>query len=552
MAALDNDGSAAIQREIAGSDRPSLSPAEIDTVYQIPQTAQVLRAGGYRQIALQFPDELLIDSTQVSCMLQAQLSDMDVRLFILADTSFGSCCVDEVAAEHYSADIVVHYGRTCLSLTSRVPVFYVFGQDPVDLDDLVAQCMQFVGNERVLVMYDVMYEYCAQDVGRRLRDAGVDDVVVSTIAVSGRLFRPKAGAGAKRTCSSAGPATGESSGCCGGCSGAGAGHGDGQIGHADADARSGSITSDDDELISAGRSWAPSDDALSIGDYVILYIGGESLTLTNIMMTQRSKAVVSYDPRQRHVREETAKANRHLNRRYFAVQKARDADVIGIVVGTLAATRYMRVVERLKQMARNAHKKFYLFVVGKLSMNKLANFAEIEAFVLVACPENSLVDSKDFDRPVVTPYEMMLALSRSREWSGNYVTDFREFLDAADGFKSDDGVLENEEDSDVPHFSLITGTLKQRKKYDAPSSADLRAGGGSSDLVVRNQKTDVAKYLGSAAAEHLLTRHFQGLGHDAADDDDDENAEHSEPMLAVDGRSGIARGYVTGSGDQKI
>ncbi|KAJ1882049.1 Diphthamide biosynthesis protein 2 [Coemansia sp. RSA 486] len=539
MAALDNDGSSAIQREIVGSDRPTLSSSQINTVYQISQTAQALRSGGYKQIALQFPDELLIDSTQVSQALQAELSDISCKLFILADTSFGSCCVDEVAAEHYSADIVVHYGRTCLSLTSRVPVFYVFGQEPVDIDDLVNRCKEAVAGERVLVMYDVMYEYCAQDVGQRLREAGADDVVVSTIAVSGRLYRPKPASREKRGCG------GESrSGCCGGCT-------NNKDSNAGDSADAGTGSEGDEELISAGRSWTPSDQALSIGDYVILYIGGESLTLTNIMATQRSKAIFSYDPRHLLVREETSKVNRHLSRRYFAVQKARDADVIGIVVGTLAATRYLRVVEKLKQMVREAHKKFYLFVVGKLSMSKLANFAEIEAFVLVACPENSLVDSKEFDRPVVTPYEMMVALSRSREWSGDYITDFREFLDVAASGKPE-GLLQDEEDSDVPHFSLVTGTLKQRKKYNAPSTREMQAGGSGGDLILRNEKTEVAKYLGSAAAEHLLTRRFRGLGHDGDGDDEDSETAQLEPMVAVEGRSGIARGYVAGGRDQKI
>jgi diphthamide biosynthesis protein 2 len=32
--------------------------------------------------------------------------------------------------------------------------------------------------------------------------------------------------------------------------------------------------------------------------------------------------------------------------------------------------------------------------VGKLDLAELANFAEIECFVLVACSENSLVDAK--------------------------------------------------------------------------------------------------------------------------------------------------------------
>ena len=54
----------------------------------------------------------------------------------------------------------------------------------------------------------------------------------------------------------------------------------------------------------------------------------------------------------------------------------------------------MQVIEHLKQMIRNAGKKYYLFSVGKLNVAKLANFPEIDLFVLVACPENSLIDGK--------------------------------------------------------------------------------------------------------------------------------------------------------------
>jgi len=40
------------------------------------------------------------------------------------------------------------------------------------------------------------------------------------------------------------------------------------------------------------------------------------------------------------------------------------------------------------------HKKSYTISVGKLNPSKLANFMEIECFVLVACPENSIVEAK--------------------------------------------------------------------------------------------------------------------------------------------------------------
>lgn len=41
--------------------------------------------------------------------------DGPVRIFVLADTTYGSCCVDEVAAAHVDAQCVVHFGRACLS-----------------------------------------------------------------------------------------------------------------------------------------------------------------------------------------------------------------------------------------------------------------------------------------------------------------------------------------------------------------------------------------------------------------------------------------------------
>lgn len=45
-------------------------------------------------------------------------------------------------------------------------------------------------------------------------------------------------------------------------------------------------------------------------------------------------------------------------------------------------------------MLTNAHKKSYTISVGKLNPAKLANFLEIECFILVACPENSVVEAK--------------------------------------------------------------------------------------------------------------------------------------------------------------
>jgi diphthamide biosynthesis protein 2 len=89
-------------------------------------------------------------------------------------------------------------------------------------------------------------------------------------------------------------------------------------------------------------------------------------------------------------------------RRYAVVQKAKDADIFGILVGTLGVASYLPLISHIRKLLRQARKKSYTISVGKLNSAKLANFPEIECFVLVACSENSLIDAKvdDFCYPV--------------------------------------------------------------------------------------------------------------------------------------------------------
>lgn len=120
-------------------------------------------------------------------------------------------------------------------------------------------------------------------------------------------------------------------------------------------------------------------------------------------------------------------------KRYYAIERAKDANVVGILVGTLGVADYLSIIEQLKETIKRAGKKSYIFAMGKLNVPKLANFLEIDIFVLIACPESSLLDSRGFLKPVVTPFEMEVACNRKREWSEEYVTDFRHLLPGAIG-----------------------------------------------------------------------------------------------------------------------
>ncbi|KAJ3522004.1 hypothetical protein NMY22_g12071 [Coprinellus aureogranulatus] len=206
----------------------------------------------------------------------------------------------------------------------------------------------------------------------------------------------------------------------------------------------------------------------------IIYIGGETLALSNLLMTNSQSQVLSYDPVSRTAKVESSRTNRMLMRRYAVVQKARDADVIGILVGTLGVASYLPLIKHIRSLLTKHQKKSYTISVGKLNPAKLANFLEIECYVLVACPENSLIDAKESYQPIVTPYELEVALGvGGRSWDGRYILEFDQILresgsiSAVDEEKvgeEDEGQL-SDQDPDQPVFSLVTGKYRHAKRY---------------------------------------------------------------------------------------
>jgi diphthamide biosynthesis protein 2 len=92
---------------------------EITLQYHLGELAEEINERHYKRIALQVPDSLLPHSTIIASALSEELKKKgfgnDVMVFVLGDTSYSECCVDEIAAQHVNADVVVHIGNACLN-----------------------------------------------------------------------------------------------------------------------------------------------------------------------------------------------------------------------------------------------------------------------------------------------------------------------------------------------------------------------------------------------------------------------------------------------------
>ncbi|EAU81544.2 diphthamide biosynthesis protein 2 [Coprinopsis cinerea okayama7 len=460
MAALTSSGESIISSSLSVST-PQIS--DIHDYFEIERTRREIVEGGYRRVALQFPDELLGYSVPVAKALRRGTGEEGgkVEVYILADTSYGNCCVDEVAASHVDADFIVHYGYACLSKTARLPVLYVFGKAEVDVED------------------------CKWGQGRRRKHREKELEEALGMAV--------------------------------------------------------------------GRSVTTT---LGDGPQTIVYVGPQTLRLTNLLLTRSTSTVVSYDPTSKTTALESVQSNRLLMRRYYTLLKARDASTFGILVGTLGVSQYLPLISHLRSLLRRNGRKSYTISVGKLNPSKLANFLEVECFVLVACPENKVADAKEFLRPIITPFEPEVALSKEVRWDGTYKLDFASILpssppspgstplssSATNEVEGEGGEEEEEEeeDPDTPHFSLVSGKLVNSRLYPASSSSSSHQPSSTNGELVQTNPSALQVLPNSAAAHFLTTsRTYTGLELRLGQD---------EPSVLEQGRSGIARGYQTDVG----
>mmetsp|Transcript_41837 Transcript_41837/g.40188 ORF Transcript_41837/g.40188 Transcript_41837/m.40188 type:complete len:148 (+) Transcript_41837:78-521(+) len=122
-----------------------------------------------------------------------------------------------------------------------------------------------------------------------------------------------------------------------------------------------------------------------------------------------------------------AKLTKSIIQRYSLIEKIKEAEVIGILVGTVVVEGYLEIMKHLKVAILKASKKYYEVLVGKLNEPKLKNFQFVDLYVMVGCPLTSLIDPKEFLMPVVTPHELFMALEEF-PWESRVQVDFANLL----------------------------------------------------------------------------------------------------------------------------
>jgi diphthamide biosynthesis enzyme Dph1/Dph2-like protein len=79
-----------------------------------------------------------------ACRQRAHEHAHSVQVYLLADTTFDSTAVDEVAAEHVDTDCIIHYGHATLAPVRRIPTYFVFPRAEASVEAIVQQARQML------------------------------------------------------------------------------------------------------------------------------------------------------------------------------------------------------------------------------------------------------------------------------------------------------------------------------------------------------------------------------------------------------------------------
>ncbi|KAK9323466.1 putative diphthamide synthesis protein-domain-containing protein [Lipomyces orientalis] len=518
---------------------------EVTSQYHLGDLVQEIKEKEYKRIALQFPDGLLPHSTVVASALTEELKkngiEDHVLVFVLGDTSYSECCVDEIAAQHVNADVVVHIGVACLNPVVHSPVIYLFGQGKLNLDLCVQIFKEKIPDtsSHVIIVAETPYQVYVDQLKERLAEYAN---TLTTVPILSSLTSPDPSAPSETIIP-------------------------GSLTYS---------TSTTHTEVSAIPHRAHPQLQTDLQSYILFHLGVPPPPAQLHLSTLFSTPPIIIDP-ESPLREASGTVS--LARRYKTMMSARAASTIGILVNTLSLRSSSELIMSLQQLIRDAGKKHYVVAVGKPNVAKLANFDVVDVWVVVGCARGGMIIDREgeYFKPLVTPFELKLALKRDIVWgAGEWILEFDKVMslkDDMDDEEKDQGDEAGDDEDAAPEFDAVTG----RYVASRPLSTAKSARKPHIDVEIENSDVGVtatgnskvssqlvsgrgnASQLATRGSQHYSTagaflqskRFWKGLGSDFADDDfsSEDNSGTGERRQGAKlevGRKGIARGYVNG------
>jgi len=314
--------------------------------------AEVARRGA-RLVGLQLPEGLKRQAARLSALIESRTGAVVV---VSGDPCYGACDLAEDALGALGVDLVVHVGHTELGdVTPRLPTVYVAARSRADPARSIREAVPLLPpGGRVGLLATAQHREALDVASRLLAGAGMEAVV-------GRGGRRLAFPGQVLGCD-----------------------------------------------LSAARAVARDVDAF-------LVIGGGDFHAIGVMLAT-ARPVVIAEVEMGRARTTLGLLERAQRRRAAAIASAKDARVIGVIVGAKPGQTRWELALSLRQQIAASGRQAVMLSVRELSPDRLLQLG-LDAYVSTACPRIAVDDSDSYPRPVLTPQELRVLLGLE-PWEG--------------------------------------------------------------------------------------------------------------------------------------
>jgi len=338
--------------------------------FQVEKTVWRLKKAGVKRVALQLPEGLLMFACILADIFE-QIAGVEQAL-VMADVTYGACCIDDFSARALGCDFMVHYGHSCLvpiDVTSRedefgrtMQVMYVFVDIDIDLEHMVESVkLTFPERETRLAVLGTIQFASAMHKAKLLLDAHYEHPCVV----------PQAKPLSK----------GEVLGC-------------------------------------TSPSFAGQ------GLSAMIFIADGRFHMESAMIANPGLAAFRYNPYDRILSQEAYDTPLMRSTRYREIERARGAQRWGVVLGTLGRQGNPAILRRVRAMLEAQGRSSFVLLLSELFPAKLALLdASVDAWVQIACPRLSIDWGTAFSKPLLTPYECFVAFGEAA-WTEVYPQDF--------------------------------------------------------------------------------------------------------------------------------
>ncbi|KAM0286061.1 hypothetical protein ACHAQH_001069 [Verticillium albo-atrum] len=330
--------------------------------FEIHKTIHRIRTSGAKKIALQMPEGLLLFATTISDILTEFCSGIET--LIMGDVTYGACCIDDYTARALGCDLLVHYAHSCLIPVdvTKIKTLYVFVDISIDTQHLLASLERnFASGKTMAVVGTIQFNATIHGVKSSLEKAGFR-VLVPQIAPLSK-----------------------------------------------------------GEILGCTSPRLKDDDAVDM----ILYLGDGRFHLESIMIHNPSIPAYRYDPYSRKLTRETYGHDEMQGLRRKAIKTAKCAKRWGLILGSLGRQGNPHTMALIEAKLMERGIPWINVLLSEIFPGKLAMMADVECWVQVACPRLSIDWGYAFPRPLLTPYEALIALEVNEDWGkGVYPMDY--------------------------------------------------------------------------------------------------------------------------------